>query len=318
MVISILTLLSSTILFALWGAQNDAKEARTRSVIKKIDALMQQRWESYRAKTLRRPNSAMSPNLLAAWRIAALRELMRIELPDRIEDVVLPRVTGITDSPLRLAYASQASGGWTAEHQGSECLYLILSNMRDGDVSGLEFLGESEIGDTDGDGMREVLDGWGNPIEFLRWARGFLATWATDLNGDTVFSPRSPGHPVVTFQTTLRSDPDDADGDGLDDDGVLDTPVAAPDPFDPLRLDATIIAYDPVTGTAVAGVNRARTRPHWTTPTCSTRSFTQRGAMASRALRLRFPTVRASMSHFPLRSTETTPTCDSIRFPGLR
>ena len=26
--------------------------------------------------------------------------------------------------------------------------------------------------DTDGDGMKEILDAWGNPIEFLRWAPG--------------------------------------------------------------------------------------------------------------------------------------------------
>ncbi|MEM1305264.1 MAG: hypothetical protein AAGG46_10225, partial [Planctomycetota bacterium] len=28
-------------------------------------------------------------------------------------------------------------------------------------------------GDTDGDGAPEFLDGWGNPIQFLRWAPGF-------------------------------------------------------------------------------------------------------------------------------------------------
>src|SRR5262249_21690200 len=32
---------------------------------------------------------------------------------------------------------------------------------------------ESSIGDTDGDGAPEFLDGWGHPISFLRWAPGF-------------------------------------------------------------------------------------------------------------------------------------------------
>ena len=56
MVISILTLLSSTILFALWGAQNDAKEGRTRAVIKKIDALMQQRCAEFQVRALAQAN----------------------------------------------------------------------------------------------------------------------------------------------------------------------------------------------------------------------------------------------------------------------
>jgi len=39
----------------------------------------------------------------------------------------------------------------------------------------LDYFKESEIGDVDGDGLREILDPWGNPIEFLRWAPGFVS-----------------------------------------------------------------------------------------------------------------------------------------------
>jgi hypothetical protein len=73
-----------------------------------------------------------------------------------------------------------ANAGWLSRthedaytYQSAECLYLILANIQDGDTNGLEFFRDTEIGDKDGDGMNEILDGWGNPIKFLRWAPGF-------------------------------------------------------------------------------------------------------------------------------------------------
>jgi hypothetical protein len=52
---------------------------------------------------------------------------------------------------------------------GAECLYQILaSNPND-----LEQFNQNEIGDTDGDSLPELIDGWGRPIFFLRWAPGF-------------------------------------------------------------------------------------------------------------------------------------------------
>lgn len=66
------------------------------------------------------------------------------------------------------------TSGWTKENDDAECLYLILESIQVGDTNGLDFFKQSEIGDTDGDGMSEILDGWGNPIHFLRWAPGFI------------------------------------------------------------------------------------------------------------------------------------------------
>jgi hypothetical protein len=35
--------------------------------------------------------------------------------------------------------------------------------------------GKQDIGDTDEDGAPEFIDGWGNPIAWLRWPAGFVA-----------------------------------------------------------------------------------------------------------------------------------------------
>ena len=37
----------------------------------------------------------------------------------------------------------------------------------------LEAIPSSNIGDTDNDGLREILDGWGNPLGFIRWPVGY-------------------------------------------------------------------------------------------------------------------------------------------------
>ena len=55
--------------------------------------------------------------------------------------------------------------------ESSEMLYLIITEM---DVFGAPAIGADgfkagEIGDTDGDGLIEFIDGWGQPLRFYRW-----------------------------------------------------------------------------------------------------------------------------------------------------
>jgi len=52
---------------------------------------------------------------------------------------------------------------------------MILAGIREADTTGLEAFEDSEIGDTDNDGMPEILDPWGRPIYFLRWAPGYVS-----------------------------------------------------------------------------------------------------------------------------------------------
>ena len=49
--------------------------------------------------------------------------------------------------------------------------------------------GESTIGDTDGDGAKEFLDGWERPINFLRWAPGFDSQIQLDAAELAAMSP---------------------------------------------------------------------------------------------------------------------------------
>jgi hypothetical protein len=42
-----------------------------------------------------------------------------------------------------------------------------------GNPEAMEQFGQDEVGDVDGDGLPEFIDGWGMPVSFLRWAPGF-------------------------------------------------------------------------------------------------------------------------------------------------
>jgi prepilin-type N-terminal cleavage/methylation domain-containing protein len=226
-VIAILGVLMSMILFALQGASETARKDRTQAEITKINDLIMQRWDGYRQRPM--PMRKSYPANTAVQTIAqeklwATWELMRMELPERITDVQKPAVylkapDGAT--PLRpamwTAYRRKVEaltgntwptdgspiGGWSDEFSNAECLYLILSTIKDGDTNGLDFFTTREIGDLDADGVPEIHDGWGRPIRFLRWAPGFSATNSMPTSmqtGDATKQP-DPFDPYKSYPT---------------------------------------------------------------------------------------------------------------------
>jgi len=195
-VMLIISIMAGMTLAVVSGATNMAREQRTRAIISKLDQLIMERFDGYRTRAVPmnltiRQQYMGSPFLAAQIRLYALRDLMRMEFPERITDIIdtsnnslrQPNyaMLGIRPSSLQNSYyrtAFRMTNGnlanWTAEHQYSECLYLIISTMQDGDKNALDFFLPEEIGDTDEDGMKEILDAWGEPIVFLRWAPGYV------------------------------------------------------------------------------------------------------------------------------------------------
>ncbi len=292
-VVLIIAILGSVTLSALYGIIGEAKATRTRTQVAKLHSLIMHKWDSYRVRQVplpipgwmkARPESFSDTNGncwrdpgeattgiiyddgyynygSAYIRLLALRELMRLELPDRITDLedgprALPVEIPGTNRVITLqlpqpsiwkSYRRKAntlikarhgpSGDWTnrshwsTSHQGAECLYLIVSSIRDGDTSALDFFKESEVGDTDDDGMPEILDGWGRPIAFLRWAPGY----ATGEGPDGFWGDAS----VDDDGQNGMNDIGEIGWPGTDDDSQLQSrdPAASPDPFDPLKVD---------------------------------------------------------------------------------
>lgn len=98
-VVGLMGFLAGMTMFALRGAQDDARVARTRGTITKLNDVILQQWEEYRYRAVdMRLESARSvpvfnfsrvpPRIQAHLRVLVLRDMMRMEMPDRIEDLL--------------------------------------------------------------------------------------------------------------------------------------------------------------------------------------------------------------------------------------
>jgi hypothetical protein len=206
-------------------ARETARVAATRATIAKLHAIIMKRYESYLTRRLPLPmltnpatGQPLPPNQVAQDRLAAIRDLMRMEMPDRAADIPTPvnasynpigSVAG--DPPIKLPNsqiwlpvpalgllyynritASPPSGGNTGNNGSAELLYMIVSM---GSPEALEQFGPSEIGDPNHDGYPKFLDGWGNPIFFIRWAPGFSVDPSNASRAN--YSDIQSGNPVT-------------------------------------------------------------------------------------------------------------------------
>ena len=177
-VVALVVTLAAIYLAGAAVVQNRVRADRTRTTIRKIHELIMPQYEGYQRRRL--PVGAS-----AATRLVAIRTLMLYEMPDNWGDVfaspaavVSSGTSWLRTAPV-LAYAATVaglggSGTVATANSSAECLYMVAAR------AGLEFdaldrFREGEVGDTDGDGAPEFLDGWGNPIIFIRWAPGYAS-----------------------------------------------------------------------------------------------------------------------------------------------
>ena len=74
---------------ALMGASEDGRRARAKAQITKLDQLISEKWNSYRFRQLPiRIPAGTNPVVAAQMRLNVMRELMRMEMPDRLTDLI--------------------------------------------------------------------------------------------------------------------------------------------------------------------------------------------------------------------------------------
>lgn len=250
-VLIILSILAAMVTTAVSGVRTTAREARTKRIISVVDSVIAEHYEQLRYRPLPveipalynyAPNGAIVgyevlADETARVRLMMLRDLQRMELPDRYTDItsqpslIYAAATQVAEQndqiiqkrddkslrqlfqvawydtsvsadnlpPKMSAYRGRLSGQQTVEHQGAECLYLILSTSFVGGQPAIGAIPDANIGDTDDDGMPEILDGWGQPLQYVRWPVGFTPS----ITG---------GAPSVDFELTVDVErPDDFD-----------------------------------------------------------------------------------------------------------
>lgn len=218
--VTIIAMLAVMALGAVHMARESAREIKTKSTIAKLHRIIMTRYESYRSRRVPVNTSGMHPGPAAALRLLALRDIMRMEMPDRWADLSGPMTvdpaTGLAIQAVQRPALSQAyltryvqsrdrmdvvyptadpSNPMRGEgrerlnrYSSAECLYMIVT-MGGGADSRDQFY-ENEIGDADDDGLFEFHDGWGNPILFIRWAPGLTES---AFQAQTFFDPDADG-----------------------------------------------------------------------------------------------------------------------------
>ncbi len=220
-VMAILVILATLLMVALMSAQTSAKVARTKAVIRSVNQILAERYGEFETRRVGK-YTLLSSGSTASWnqaslsgvgrkRVNGLRELMRMELPDRktdvLDDPVVLYKAGpvVSIPPLTVAYRSVVPATWTTTHQGAECLYLILRFTTHRDSNGLSAVPNDMIKDTDKDGVPEIVDAFGKPLLFLRWAPGFKSKMQPGPNSTSTTLPNNtdPIDPLGVYSTTV-------------------------------------------------------------------------------------------------------------------
>jgi prepilin-type N-terminal cleavage/methylation domain-containing protein len=252
--ISIIALLAGLTLGALQAARQTAREAKTKALIAKLNQVVMQRYESYLTRRVPIDTRGLPPATAADLRLKAIRTLMRMEMPDRWSDVtkygdlktrvqivstIDPRVSRTMEFPadLRVYKSYYDRFHPTEPNREAECLYMIVTMTSGGEAR--ELFSPNEIGDVDGDGCPEFIDGWGRPIRYLLWAPGFSSRRDLGFTGESAIQSGDPVTDHDPFDTR-NLEPDafhlipliySAGRDGQSDIGTLPEVVDATNPY---------------------------------------------------------------------------------------
>ena len=167
--------------------------------------------QKYEAYQTRRPpltvsTGTMGPAVAAHARLDGIRDLMRMEMPDRWEDVSDPPYAfswgSVPEPAVHKVYQSryQPSGAPSPLPNGNyaeaKCLYLVLTT---GNAEARAQFNQDEVM-VDTDGFAMFKDGWGDPIYWLRWAPG---CGANATNGFSEIQSGDPNKDHDPFDTQL-------------------------------------------------------------------------------------------------------------------
>ena len=172
-VVVIISILAAATMMGLSKTRETARRKKTEATIAKLNHVIMRRYDEYSTRRVPINTQGMTRRQANEARLSGIRDLMRMEMPERFNDILKPPVvSGLNRPALSALYLALHQARVPDPKYGpAECLFLIVNT---GSVEDRELFKDSEIGDVDGDGWQEFIDGWGRPIYFLRWAPGFL------------------------------------------------------------------------------------------------------------------------------------------------
>jgi prepilin-type N-terminal cleavage/methylation domain-containing protein len=254
-VVAIVAFLASALGVTIVNMGASAREAQTVATINKINGLINERQRglerAYEGNDFRRELSfqkrrleqlglfGISPSAIETvarkdffrkffpQRFAEMADNDSDGIPDRIAfDEVYGEKVDPVNPPVRWAPAAANIQRYPVGHdpatESSEILYFALTRM---DALGFPLVGADEfltqeVADSDGDGLPEFVDGWGNPLRFYRWPTRLIKPFGLlghdqgsgrasfDDDGiagtDDLFEIGTPGTDDVVIDPTVR------------------------------------------------------------------------------------------------------------------
>lgn len=177
-IIAVLVALTSVAVFYWIGA---TQRRNTEAAIRSVDQVLQKQWAAVIAdakkEDIAQPVRDLAGGDLQRARIIWIKLRLAEAFPASTGEITAsPSVLDsfITPSSRRKYTATyrRALGGRTSstapEADASTCLLLALSTNRGGTALTPDLLGPA-VADTDGDGLKEIVDGWRKPLLFTRF-----------------------------------------------------------------------------------------------------------------------------------------------------
>jgi prepilin-type N-terminal cleavage/methylation domain-containing protein len=191
---AIMAIIAAAIMGTARAAMESARRSRTQTLITRISGLVTEQLATYSTRRVdihpeivqaldqyvatgpgdRTARLIARGQMMADARLLAVRELVKMEMPDTWEDIdhqplILQARPSLSESYRRRYKTAQA-----AEFDSAECLYMTVMSAT-GDGEARTFFAAQDIGDVDNDGAPEFLDGWQQPINWIRWPAGFVS-----------------------------------------------------------------------------------------------------------------------------------------------
>lgn len=254
--IAIVAILSSLTLAGLSVARQRVKADRTELTIRKIHEVIMPHYERFRTRTFPRVRDSLPAGLAEkTGTLIGKRRAMVFEMPDGWADLLdsawqaSPTSTeSLSPQPMYTAIGSrlitmvtkkkpdEQKKYRTGPFSDAECLWATVMRAGFADPAIIENFREDEFGDKDRNGAREFIDGWGNPIRFLRWAPAFVSRYqpsGATMSHDA-FDPggRDPLAVATLFPLIFSCGPDGAPAIACRDaEGDFSYPRVAFDPY---------------------------------------------------------------------------------------
>jgi prepilin-type N-terminal cleavage/methylation domain-containing protein len=208
-VMGIIAFLTAAIVVIIPRVANASKVAATKATIKKVDELLNDRINGFNRWIQKQNTIAGSnvPNYVIAagygtqytqnpqlYQFLSAKIAFRASFPQNFQEA------GTSLSP-------PIPSAHNAVTESAACLYMILTQaaLFDTEPPAAAELRGLEVADTDGDGLMEIVDSWGQPLRYYRWpTRLFRPATSSGTMGTAGWNNLSPA-PAPTPASILAS-----------------------------------------------------------------------------------------------------------------